>query len=417
MWKNILLLLLVNLYVGSSISWLSFTDSHIDLEYKENTANNCLFWSKIGTKCCRSSSIPKKPYNLSSKWGDVNCDIPPLLFENIMNWVKSNIIKKYNISFIVNTGDDCSHKDISQPFMNENVKTINYVSNIMIKYFGDIPYYYTYGNHDEYIVDQTPPIVTQSFIEQSSKYLKWVDDINLKKYGYYSVLEEENGIYYKIISFNSIYYDTDNNWIINSTYEDSRRINNQFEWLENELVDAVNNSNKVIFLNHIPIFSGESSNYNNQNLIELLYKYSSNIILNSNGHTHRNSFRLIKRGNEYVNYAYIPLSITTDNHFPSFRIYIYNNTYNILDYVNYICNLTKIIENNNVICEEEYIFSKEYDLSGINLENTIKLYEKISNNDTYFQKYYKHYNSGGVQEICNNEECKKNYLNEILNVI
>ena len=408
---------LLNICIVSGLSWFVFTDSHIDLEYKENTPNNCLFWSKIGTKCCRSTSIPLKPYNLSSKWGDINCDVPPILFEGIIEWIKNNLLTKYNFDFIVNTGDDCSHKDISQPFMNENVKTINYVWNTINKNFPNIPYYGVYGNHDEYIVDQTPPLIVNEFIKQSSKnWNKWITDTNLH-YGYYSQLYTENSTNttFKIISFNSIYYDTNNFWIINNTDEDTKRINNQFKWLDNELSQSVVNNHKVLFLNHIPIHSGEASSYNNNNLIPILNKYSSNIILNSNGHTHRNSFRLVKYNNNFIDYSFIPLSMTTDNHFSGFRVYTYNSSTNNLDYINYICNLTTIIKQNYIECEEEYIFSKEYDLDGINLNNTIKLYNKIINNNTYFQKYYNHYSFGGNYPECITPSCKQQYFDEIIN--
>jgi sphingomyelin phosphodiesterase len=401
----LLLSLLFN--CANSLSWLVFTDSHIDLSYKANSPNNCFLWSKIGTKCCRFNSIPLKPYNKSSKWGDLKCDIPPLLFDNIMEWIKSNL----QFDFIINTGDDCSHKDISQPFFDSNVKTLNYVWNTINTTFPNIPYYTVYGNHDEYIVDQTPPYITPYFIKKSSKnWGKWINDINLK-YGYYS---HSYNSQYKIISFNSIYYDSNNIFIINSTEKDQKIINNQFNWLENEFNNSLNNNQKVIFLNHIPIGTSESSPYYNTNLKNLLNKYASTILINSNGHTHRNQFYLLKEGTNYIGYSYVPLSMTSDNHFPAFRIYNYNN--NILDYTNYICNLTKIIEINQVICEKEYIFSEEYDIKGINLNNTIELYNKISTNDTYFQKYYMHYNRGGDYPPCITDACKQTYLNDIINL-
>ena len=390
----------------NSLSWLVFTDSHIDLSYKVNTPNNCLLWSKIGTKCCRSDSIPLKPYNLSSKWGDLKCDIPPILFENIMKWIKTNL----NFNFIINTGDDSSHKDISQPFFNSNVKTINYVWNTINSTFPNIPYYTVYGNHDEYIVDQTPPFITPYFIKESSKnWNKWINDSNLK-YGYYSQLYNND---YKIISFNSIYYDSNNMFIINTTEKDTKIINNQFNWLDNEFNDSLIKNQSVIFLNHIPIGTSESSNYYNINLKKILNKYSSIILINSNGHTHRNQFYLLKQNNTFIGYSYVPLSMTSDNHFPAFRIY--NNNNNMLDYTNYFCNLTKIIENNQVSCEKEYTFSEEYNISGINLKNTIELFNKIYTNDTYFQKYYKHYSTGGNYPICNTSICKQPYFDDIIN--
>ena len=406
-----LFLFLINIFNSFGLSWLSFTDSHIDLDYKVDSPDNCLLWSKIGTKCCRKNSIPLKPYNKVSKWGNIKCDIPTILFEGIINWIKTNLYSTYKFDFIINTGDDCSHKDISQPFSNINIKTINYVWDVIYNNFPNIPYYSIYGNHDEVIVDQTPPLLTPYFISKSSyNWNKWIINSSTLQYGYYSQNFNKN---LKIISFNSIYYDSNNIFKINNTKSDTKSINNQFKWLDNELNNSLINNQQVLFLNHIPIGGSESIEYSNYNLKILFAKYQSIILLNMNGHTHNNRFTLIKNiDNKYIGFSMIPLSMTTDNHFPGFRIYTYNN--NKLDYINYICNLTKIILTNKIICEQEYIFSKEYNISHINLNNTIELYNKLINFSNYFNKYYSHYSTGGNITNCNTNNCKQNYINEII---
>lgn len=404
-------LFLINIFYSFGLSWLSFTDSHIDLDYKANSPDNCLLWSKIGTKCCRQSSIPLKPYNKVSKWGNIKCDIPTLLFEGIINWIKTNLYSSYKFDFIINTGDDCSHKDISQPFSNINIKTINYVWNVIHNNFPNIPYYPVYGNHDEVIVDQTPPLLTSLFISKSSyNWNKWIFNSSTLQYGYYSQVFNKN---LKIISFNSIYYDSNNIFKINNTKNDIKRINNQFKWLDNELNNSLINNQQVLFLNHIPIGGSESIEYSNYNLKLLLEKYQSIILLNMNGHTHNNRFTLIKNtDNKYIGFSMIPLSMTTDNHFPGFRIYTYNN--NKLDYINYICNLTTIILNNKILCQYEYTFSTEYNISNINLNNTIQLYNNLINSPNYFNKYYSHYSIGGNITNCSTSICKQQYINEII---
>lgn len=406
-----LFLFLINIFYSFGLSWLSFTDSHIDLDYKANSPDNCLLWSNIGTKCCRQSSIPLKPYNKVSKWGNIKCDIPTLLFEGIINWIKTNLYSSYKFDFIINTGDDCSHKDISQPFSSINIKTINYVWNVINNNFPTIPYYPVYGNHDEVIVDQTPPLLTPQFISKSSyNWNKWIANSSTLQYGYYSQVFNKN---LKIISFNSIYYDSNNIFKINNTKNDIKRINNQFKWLDNELNNSLINNQQVLFLNHIPIGGSESIEYSNYNLKLLLEKYQSIILLNMNGHTHNNRFTLIKNtNNKYIGFSMIPLSMTTDNHFPGFRIYTYNN--NKLDYTNYICNLTEIILNNKILCQYEYTFSTEYNISNINLNNTIQLYNNLINSPNYFNKYYSHYSTGGNISDCTTNSCKKNYINEII---
>ena len=95
-------------------------------------------------------------------------------------------------------------------------------------------------------------------------------------YGYYSVNISDN---IKIVTVNSLYYDKNNLFEINTTEEDSKRINNQMLWLNNSLNKAKNENRKVILLNHIGIMESESNDYMNKNLINILEYQKDNIIL------------------------------------------------------------------------------------------------------------------------------------------
>jgi len=78
-----LILLLVNSYSYENI--LHISDIHYDSFYSEGSPNYCYIGSKIGTGCCRKTSIGKGNYSLVSKWGDLNCDIPVLTINSTLN--------------------------------------------------------------------------------------------------------------------------------------------------------------------------------------------------------------------------------------------------------------------------------------------------------------------------------------------
>ena len=398
--KNIILIFLINLIYSYSFSFLHLTDIHVDMKYHPGAASKCVEYSKIGTMCCRILDIPIKNSYPCSKWGDLNNDIPPLLFDSIMNWTRNNL----NFDFIINTGDSGSHKDIDQVFSNDNEKSINFVSDTIDKYYPNKPVYNVIGNHDSYWnVDQTFPGYSGFLKRTCKKWEKWVNDTNMTNYGYYS-LDLNKDI--KIITFNSLYYDTNNFFQVNSTKKDIKQTNNQMKWLNNIFEESKKKNQKVIFLNHIPMYGSESNYYMNDNLSKILSKFNESILLNLNGHSHCDRFLLYKKNNDFDNFAIINPSIYTDNDFPSFRVYSYEN--NILNYDNYFCNLTKIIETDIFDCEKNYNFLDEYDLKNIDLQNLINLYDKLSTNKTYYNKYVRNYSPP-------NYDLENNYLEEIIN--
>jgi len=395
-----ILLILINIIFSYSFSFLLITDIHIDTKYHVGSASKCVEYSKIGTMCCRVLDIPINGSYPCSKWGNLNNDVPPFLFDSIMNWTNNNL----NFDFIINTGDSGSHKDIDQVFSNDNEKSINFVSDTIDKYFPNKPVYNVIGNHDSYWnVDQTFPGYSGFLKRTTKKWEKWVNDTNMSNYGYYS-LDLNKDI--KIITFNSLYYDTNNFFQVNSTKKDIKHTNNQMKWLIDNFESAKKNNQKIIFLNHIPLYGSESNYYMNDNLYKILSTYNDTILLNLNGHSHKDRFLLYKKNKDFVNFGIINPSIYTDNDFPSFRVYSYKN--NILNYDNYYCNLTKIIETDKFDCKKNYNFLDEYSLKNIDLQNLINLYDKLSTNKTYYNKYVKNYSPP-------NYDLENNYLKEIIN--
>jgi len=386
-----------------AINWLHISDIHVDMKYFPGSASECILFSKLGTNCCRFGDIPSNNSKPCSKWGNIHNDIPPLLFSSLMEWINN---KSLNFDFIINTGDSGSHKDIEQVISGDNLDSINFVSETVNKYFPKKPVYNIIGNHDSYPnVDQTFPGYKNFLNKVTQSWNKWINDKNMNNFGYYS--KSINNTNIQIIAMNSLYYDSHNIFQVNSTLKDKMETNLQFDWLENEFNISRINNKTVLFLNHIPLYGSESNNYMNNHLSKILKQNADIIIANLYGHSHKSRFNLYKNSKDYIGFGLINPSVYTDNDYPSFRIFSYND--GILNFDEYFCNLNKIIKNDRFECEYSYNFLSEYNLNNINLENLINLYENFKYSNEYFDKYLKHYSPPNYNKIK-----KIDYLQEII---
>jgi len=89
---------------------------------------------------------------------------------------------------------------------------------------------------------------------------------------------------------------------------------------------------------------------------------------------------------------------------------VYKNEEGKINFNEYYCNLTDIINNNKFKCKLSYNFVEEYNLINIDLDNMLDLYYKLnSNNSNYIKKYKKNYNPHNI--------VNSNYLKEIIHTI
>ena len=103
-----------------------------------------------------------------------------------------------------------------------------------------------------------------------------------------------------------------------------------------------------------------------------------------------------------------------DKHEASFRIYKYDvDTYDIYDYDQYVSNLELTIQYDNIIFTKSYSFNSEYNLDGVHLKNWIQLYNRIEDNTTILNRYYKNLYPGLNNTNCDSN-CKRDLLNDIL---
>ena len=233
-----------------------------------------------------------------------------------------------------------------------------------------------------------------------------------QNYGYYSHSLNNK---LQIIGFNSIFYEDENRFHIESDAKDVK-CGNQMVWLENQLSYAQQKKRKVILINHIPVFGGGATTYYNTKLGGILNRYNKTLLIHLNGHEHSDHFYIYKFNNSFSSYATIPNSILPSHNFPGFRVMEYDeNTNALVNYQQYICNLTTIIKTNNYTCEMLYNFREFYQVPDMSLQSFITIYNNFYKNMTLLNKYLEFKNYGQpVIEKCDDQTCVNEKLTEIL---
>lgn len=384
-----------------SDSFLHITDIHYDPLYSINSPTKC-FLGNTGLGCCHKYDIPLKNSHKASKWGDYNCDLSYTFLDSTFKWIKKEF---YNSTqFIIYTGDSAGHHDFSNS-LSVVKKSIRDIHNLFTDYLPNKPVFNNLGNHDTFPIDQTQKYIYKhllNYIADTWSYklhLNDMADINVRKGGYYSY-DIHNST--KIISFNSIFYDN------NNIFKNKKNLENdpQILWLQNELLIARLNEQKVWFISHIFPSAGESTKEYNHVMKKIFYNFKDIIIHQWWGHSHNDQFIIYRNDNDTSNNYYscgmITPSLMPDKRFPSFRIYDYDPlTFKLIDYTQYYANLTEIILTNNFEFKKQYSFRELYNLSNMDCKNYYTLYNKI-HNGTLYQKYCNQYTPGFKNCVTNN---------------
>ena len=388
----------IPLIIAISISqkFLFLTDIHYDPLYSVNSPNKCALGS-TGLGCCHKYDLPLLNSQRASKWGDYNCDTSPVFIDKTLSWISNNT----NIDFIIYTGDSAGHHDFSNtPSVIK--RSMSDIQLLFKTYFPNKPIYNNLGNHDTWPIDQTVPFEYKKILEFTSKTWydkKYFDDMfteNVKKGGYYSVMLNN---FTRIISFNSIYYDN------NNLFKRNLDNDNQIYWLKTILDKSRNNKEQVWFISHIFPTAGESTNKYNNIMKKIFWDYRDVIKYQWYGHSHNDQFILFKNNltNEIYMNAVVGPSIMPDKRFPAFRIYEYDQSkYSLIDYTQYYCNLSEVIENNKLTYTKQYSIKNLYNLSGIETNDYIELHNKLNSKyykDLYCNQYTPGFNKCSINNI------------------
>ena len=385
-------LLIITTAYSAIGKFLHLTDIHYDPLYEPGSPSKCIL-GNTGLGCCHKYDIPLKNSTPASVWGDYNCDTSKLFVDETLHWINNNIP---SIDYILYTGDSAGHHDITNTpaIIKNSLSDIDY----LFKYhFPKIPVYNNLGNHDTWPIDQTTPIEYNSILKYVSNL--WANNVdsmsveNIEHGGYYSIMLNN---FTRLVSFNSIYYDGHNLFKHKKNlYNDS-----QVMWLKTILDKSRLYGQQVWFISHIFPSAGESTREYNAIMKQIFWDYRDVIRYQWWGHSHNDQFILYQHTDYLTNISTIHSSgmvgpsIMPDKRFPAFRIYEYDtDTFSLIDYTQYVANLSEIISNNAMHYHIHYSFKKTYNLSGLETSDYIELYNGIING-SYSQLYNSYYTPG-----------------------
>ncbi|XP_028653069.1 acid sphingomyelinase-like phosphodiesterase 3a [Erpetoichthys calabaricus] len=381
------------------------TDLHLDPTYHITDDH---------TKVCFSSKgFPAKNPGV---FGDYMCDSPYLLIQSAFDYMKNVDLQP---KFIIWTGDSPPHVPPEELSTDIVINVIRNMTNTIQAFFPDLQVYPALGNHDYWPQDQLPVSTNKIYEAVTELWKPWLTPEALKtliKGGFYSQMIDQN---LRIISLNTNLYYSPNNETLGLPDPAG-----QFEWLEEVLQASLKNNEKVYIIAHVPVgylpftinTTAMRENFN-EKLVEIFRNYSSIIVGQFFGHTHRDSIMVLHdtEGNP-VNSLFVAPAVTPIKNFyelqtnnPGFRLYKYNLAdYTLLDIWQYYMNLTEANEQKKPDWKLEYIMTKDFNINDLqpkSLHDLVKQFEKPQSQE--FQKYYRNFIVSYDQHIVCEGICKR----------
>jgi len=375
-----------NLPKGQDIGYfLHISDMHPDPLYKIGSNQDCVL-----PLCCREYDGKGS----AGKWGDYNCDIPIWTFMEMFDQIQEI---QPQPDFVLITGDYTPH-DVWNQTKDDIINRLHNVSAILRKYYPDTPVFFINGNHDAYPVDQynTHPIDSahlDDFVWSrelfAQEWATWLPEDALKTIligNYYTALARPG---LRIVAINTQWGDNLNFYLL--LQENNQQ--NQTDWLTQVLLSAREAQEKVLIIGHIPsglTFEGPYV----QNYLDLVTTFSDVVAGQFFGHTHEDQFEVVNDINgSPVGVLYIAPSVTTfANRNPSFRFYQYDtSTFEVLDYYQYIMNLTDANLTDKPQWVLEYSALSEYSMTDLSPSSWMDLTNRMENDDELFQTWFRNY--------------------------
>jgi len=381
---------------------LHLSDIHWDDFYAEGSIADC-----PEPLCCRPWST--NGVRKAGKWGDYNCDLSEALFDAMLQELAS-ITPPFNA--VVWTGDNPPH-DVWNETQTGQLERIKKVTQKLSQAFPKIPVFPAIGNHDTFPVDQFNRHPKDAAHYDDFEWLTgslasfwshWLpsDAVNtLASGGYYTALIMPG---FRVIALNSQWGDIINFYLY--LLEDQNT--EQFSWFVQVLTAAEAAGEKVIIIGHIP--PGEAaikqvSTYATD-YVQIVNRFSTTIVGQFYGHTHDDEFEVITNGTHATGTVFLAPSVTTYTyHEPSYRIYEFDNTFTLVNFEQYITNLTLANELDKPAWYLEYTAKEEYQMPDLSPASWAQLVEQFKYNDALFQTYYSNFHTQVLNSKCEGD-CK-----------
>ncbi|XP_043597196.1 sphingomyelin phosphodiesterase isoform X1 [Bombus pyrosoma] len=394
---------------------LHISDTHYDPYYQEGANADC-----NEPLCCRlTNGAPQTPAARAGRWGDYRkCDTPKRTVEHMLKHIADT---HSDIDYILWTGDLPPH-DVWNQTREENLKVLHETVTQLIEMFPGIPIFPALGNHESAPVNSFPP----PFVPKEND-ISWLYDSldkhwrhwlpagvshTVRRGAFYSVLVRPG---FRILSVNMNYCNNKNWWLlINSTDPVS-----ELQWLVYELQGAEMNGEKVHIIGHIPPGHSDCLKVWSRNYYQIINRYESTITAQFFGHTHYDEFQLfydIADLGRAVSIAYVGPSVTPYYELnPGYRIYYVDGdhpktTRMVVDHESWVMNLKEANLYDYPIWYKMYSARQAYQMPSLLPRDWDTLIDKMSNEPSLFDLYYKHYyKNSPVRPQCN-DECRKRLL-------
>ena len=407
-----LLTLLLLPHLALPNTFWHFSDLHLDFSYT---------FGSNASSLCHSLSGGEKPdkeeYGSGAgPAGSYGCDSSPQL---ALSSLEAMARLQPNVSLLLWTGDSAPHWRVSPPGQEYIARVTSLVFSRLSELFPEVPVVAAVGNHDISPPDQWPVggpayaslwgpggFSSQIPSDQRDSFLHC---------GFYSTMAA--GLNFLVLNTN--FYLRDNE-------VEGDDPCGQLKWLEAQLLETEQRGeDNVYIVGHVPP-GGQSwtSPHDtvkelHERFLQLLIRFSHVVAGQLYGHTHTDSFRLIRSGKgNPVGLGLIQGSvspITGCN--PSVRLYSYNNQSKLEDFVQYFLNLQQVNVVRNISAVELgtrwkllYRASESYGLKNLSPSNFEAFWMKLKNNENgpgLFNQYQLNSMAGREGIDCDNDCWRK----------
>ncbi|KAH1028917.1 hypothetical protein HUJ05_002236 [Dendroctonus ponderosae] len=351
----------------SPLKILHLSDFHISHDYEVNGVSNCGY-----PVCCKANLGNPTRGRDAGSWGDYNCDTPPWLFENTLNFIKN------------------THKVRTQ----------------------------------KPNAEFAPPQIENETLSQ-----RWLYDLNanlwakwlpeeaqetVRRQGYFSVLI--NHKLRAIVLNNNICY-IYNWWLLYET----NFLREQIEFLKTQLIEAESRGQFVHIISHV--FPGEKecvepweANYN-----ALITRFSHLIKGQFFGHTHTDGLKVFysKTDGRPNNMGYNGASLTPYQKYnPNYKIISVDpDSFDLLDIETFYFNLTEAnrYSHRTPAWRRLYSLKEAYGLSDLSAESFDSLAQRMRSDHNLLDQYWRFFVREGdasLKEGCN-ARCREDLLTSI----
>ncbi|XP_057330103.1 sphingomyelin phosphodiesterase isoform X2 [Microplitis mediator] len=394
---------------------LHISDTHYDPYYQEGSNANC-----NEPLCCRlTNGAPTTGADAAGRWGDYRkCDTPKRTVDHMLKHIQDT---HADIDYILWTGDLPPH-DVWNQTHEENLKILRETVAQMAETFPGVPIFPALGNHESAPVNSFPPPfapeengISWLYDELDKQWKRWLPagvSHTVRRGAFYSVLVRPG---FRILSVNMNYCNNKNWWLLlNSTDPVS-----ELQWLVYELQGAEMNGEKVHIIGHIPPGHSDCLKIWSRNYYHIINRYESTIAAQFFGHTHYDEFQLFYDTADLgraLSIAYVGPSVSPYYDLnPGYRIYYVDGdhpktTRMVVDHESWVMNLKEANLYDYPIWHKMYSARQAYQMPSLLPKDWDALIDKMTNEPSNFDLYYKHYyKNSPVRPVCNSE-CRKRML-------